>query len=198
MGNGLLQAKSILNHLKRLDIQISSWYAWLPGELTRKSLMDRISTYESTQFNRDKIGSFLKRLVNADKSRSLLATSNQNCRSWGAVSRHRINCNKGFVLFEWFIEESSTMRFSPVSLFGVFERSSCPEVASFGQQEQIVFQQNNISLVTCQTSWQVLMRSPYNPKLAPSDYHLFLCMAKDLAGIELASYLGKFIVPIGP
>jgi len=35
--------------------------------------------------------------------------------------------------------------------------------------------------------WKVFMHSPYNPNLAPSNYHLFLSMANNFAGEKFAS-----------
>ncbi|GFX22397.1 histone-lysine N-methyltransferase SETMAR-like [Trichonephila clavipes] len=69
-----------------------------------------------------------------------------------------------------------------------------PELAN----RSVVFHQNNAkphtSIVTRQNlwelGWEVLIHPPYNPELAPSDYHLFLALQNFLSDKKLGSRLG--------
>ncbi|GFU83107.1 histone-lysine N-methyltransferase SETMAR [Trichonephila clavipes] len=67
-----------------------------------------------------------------------------------------------------------------------------PELAN--RRGDVLHQDNvrpHTSVVTCQNLWElgceVLMHPPYNPDLAPSDYHLFLTLQNFLSGKKLGS-----------
>ena len=94
-------------------------------------------------------------------------------------------------------------QFGPIYIYiympttGPLEWSTHAEEAIFDQQRPNCLPSTpsntrpHTSLVTRQKlrelGWEVLLRPPYSPDLAPSDYHLFLSMANELGTRKLAT-----------
>ena len=64
------------------------------------------------------------------------------------------------------------------------------------RHEKLIFVHDNapchrakiVSETLKELKWEVLPHPPYSPDLIPSDYHLFLSMAHDLAGQHLTDF----------
>ncbi|GFX04103.1 histone-lysine N-methyltransferase SETMAR [Trichonephila clavipes] len=158
--------KTVLSHLRKVGFK-KKLHVWVPHQLTQKNMMDRISICEVFA-KRNEIKPFLKRIVTGDGKWVTYYNIVQN-RSWSKCG-----------------EAAQTI--SP----GPFEASYWPELVN---RRGVVFHEDNAkphtSVVTRQNfwelGWEVLMRPPYSPDLAPSDYHLFLALQNFLSDKKLGS-----------
>ncbi|GFT87031.1 histone-lysine N-methyltransferase SETMAR [Trichonephila clavipes] len=60
-----IEYKTVLNHLRKVGLK-KKLHVWVPHQLTPKNMMGRISIYEAF-VKRNKIDSFLKRMVTGDE-----------------------------------------------------------------------------------------------------------------------------------
>lgn len=200
---------TVLNHLhkagysKKLDV-------WVPHELTKKNLIDRISISESL-LKRNEMEPFLKRMVTGDekwitydnvvrkRSWSKRGEASQTVAQPGLTARKVLLCVwwdwKGIIhheLLPYGQTLNSDLYCQQLDRLKLAIDQKRPELVN---RKGVVFHQDNArphtSIVTRQKlrelGWEVLMHPPYSPDLAPSDYHLFLSMANALGGVKLAS-----------
>ena len=172
--------------------------------------MDRISICESL-LNRNKIDPFLKRMITGDE-KWVTYDNVKRKRSWSkgsepaqTVAKPGLTARKVLLCVWWDWQGIIHHELLP---YGQTLNSDlyCQQLdrlkeaidqkrPALANRRGIVFHQDNArphtSIVTRQKlrelGWEVLMHPPYSPDLAPSDYHLFLSMANDLAGEKLTS-----------
>lgn len=201
--------KTVWNHLhmaglkKKLDV-------WVPHDLSKKNLLDRISICESL-LNRNNVDPFLKRLVTGDekwvtydnikrkRSWSIRGEPAQTVAKPGLTPRKVLLCVwwdwQGIIYYELLPYGQTLNSNIYCQQLDRLKEAIAQKRPSLANKKGIVFQQDNArphtSISTRQKiqelGWEVLMHPPYSPDLAPSDYHLFLAMGNDFAGENFAS-----------
>ncbi|CAD6994021.1 unnamed protein product [Ceratitis capitata] len=201
--------KTVWNHLKKAGYT-KKFDVWVPHELTKKDLLDRISICESL-LNRNKIDPFLKRMVIADEK--WITYSNVK-RKWEwsndseliqTVSKPGLKAKKVLLCVWWDWQGIIHYELLPYGqilntdlycqqldrLKEAIAQKRPDLVNSSGIVFHLDYTRPHTSIVTRQKlrelGWEVILHPPYSPDLAPSDYHLFLSMANYLGGEEMAS-----------
>ncbi|XP_011141333.1 histone-lysine N-methyltransferase SETMAR-like [Harpegnathos saltator] len=181
---------------------------WVPHNLTRNNLLDRISICESL-LKRNEIEPFLDRLITSDekwityydyvqkKSRSKQGEAPR----FVTKPRKIMLCVwwdcKGIVHYELLPPGetiNSDLYCQQLARLHLVIQKKRPELVN---SKGVVYhlQPDNTGSHTSLTTrqklrelgWEVLMHPPYSPDLAPSDYHLFRFLTYSLKGVTLPS-----------
>ncbi|XP_017062383.1 histone-lysine N-methyltransferase SETMAR-like [Drosophila ficusphila] len=201
--------QTVINHLKKLGVT-KKLDVWVPHELTRKNIFDRIDACESL-LNRNKIDPFLKSMVTGDEKwvtydnvrRKTVVVERgeaaQMVAKPGLTDRKVLLCVwwdwQGIIHYELLPYGQTLNSDLYCQQLDRLKTALMQKRPSLINRGRIAFHQDNArphtSLVTRQKlrelGWEVLVHPPYSPDLAPSDYHLFLSMANALGSLKFAT-----------
>ena len=198
---------SIENHLHQLGF-VNCFDVCVPHKLSKKTLLDRISTWDSLLKHNENVP-FLKQIVTGDEKWTLYNNVEWK-RLWGKrnepppttpkASLHpkKVMCIwwdwKG-VYYELLLENQTINSDKYCSQLDQLKAALNEKHPELVNRKCIIFHQDNarphVSLITrqklLQLGWEVLIHPPYSPDIAPSDFHLFWSLQNSLNGKNVSS-----------